>query len=173
MTRSTLGPPELPSDLLMEPRAGIPLVWWICAAGALVAVAIAAFIVRARRRARVEPPPETPRVLPEDRALERLRRLRDGFATSDADAFHVELAEIVREFVEERFGVFAPRMSTEQLAEDARAAAIEPSARERVVALLRACDQVKFARARPAAPERARLAEDAESLVRALCASGR
>ncbi len=163
-------PPELPCDLLTPPDAAAR--WpWLVAAGALIVVAIAFVALRAKRRAarRVSstaPSLSTaPAVSPEERALDRLIRLRD--AALDDDAFHVEAAAIVRDFVLERCGVRAPWMSTEELA-----VALDADRSARVTALLARCDRVKFARGASTLPERARLLADAESCVRASGAAG-
>ena len=53
---------------------------------------------------------------PHDRALERLKRLaeRPPLDTGQDQAFHVELSDTLREYVEERFHVRAQGMSTEE-----------------------------------------------------------
>ena len=87
-----------------------------------------------------------------DRAMARLDRLeRRGLPGSDAaDAWYVELSDIVRRYIEERFALRAPELTTEEfLAEAGRSAELTAAHRELLAAFLATCDRVKFARYSP------------------------
>jgi len=164
------GVPELPGEPLVPPVAR-PL--WPWALGALVAALLGQLVRVALRRAaarRAELPPPAPSgPAAHERALERLARLRARSPASalELDAYYVEAAGAVRDYLGERFELRAPRRTTEELVaapETARALAEEQ--RELVGALLGECDLVKFARHAPTAAERERLSESAVRLVR-------
>ena len=100
-----------------------------------------------------------------DRAIARLDRLRRQGLPDIAglDAWYVELSDIVRRYIEARFGLRAPERTTEEfLAEAGRSAELSPPHRELLSAFLERCDRVKFARYSPAAEE----SEDVLALAR-------
>ena len=87
-----------------------------------------------------------------ERTIERLERLqRRGLpSTAELDAWYVELSDIVRRYIEARFGLRAPELTTEEfLAEAGRSAELTPSHRSLLSAFLERCDRVKFARYSP------------------------
>lgn len=103
-----------------------------------------------RRRVRQE------RISAYDAAVARLERLAGGGApdAAAADAWFVELSSIVRHYLEDRYGVRAPELTTEEFLQEARRAAGLPGPqRELLTAFLERCDRVKFAGYRPDADE--------------------
>ena len=111
----------------------------LAAAGA----GIALWLRRAEHRARLTA---------YDRALARLQRLeRRGLPKSaDLDGWYVELSDIVRRYIEGRFGLRAPERTTEEfLLEAGRSAELGAPHRELLSAFLERCDRVKFARYSP------------------------
>jgi len=157
------GPPELPGGPLPYPTRWLP--WTAAAALALAALALVGW--RATRRRRpvepLAPEPLPPAVPPHVRALERLERLRAHEPSDDDanEAWHVEAATIVREYVGERFSVRALERTTSELLPAA------PEAHRPLLAdVLRRCDRVKFAAKRPGAEERSPLIETAASFVK-------
>ena len=108
-----------------------------------VAVGAVAWLRRAEERARLTA---------FDRAMARLDRLeRRGLPSAEAaDAWYVELSDIVRRYIEERFALRAPELTTEEfLAVAGRSAALTGAHRELLSAFLATCDRVKFARYSP------------------------
>ena len=166
------GPPELPGDLLAE-----PFPWWRAAAGIAVAFAAAATLVlRSRRRARRAsvadstvgaldaPPPPTA----QERALDRLRRLRDRQpqSASAIETDSIETAALLRDYTGEIAGVHAEEMTTEELTSSRDVERVLASQhRDLLRDLLGRCDLVKFARAVPGAAQRERLLDDAARFV--------
>jgi hypothetical protein len=134
----------------LPPPAG-PGPWRIALVGAGAALALAAIIVllmRRRRRALPAPPPEPADV----RALREL----DALAASDLIAagrwrdFYFRLSDVVRGYLERRFGIRAPERTTaEFLAEARRSPALASRHRDLLAGFLRAADLVKFARHEP------------------------
>ncbi|MDE0422380.1 MAG: hypothetical protein OXK76_16060 [Gammaproteobacteria bacterium] len=120
--------PWLILGLLVVAGGGLAVVWWL-------------------RRAE-----ERARLTAFDRAIARLEGLeRRGMPTADAaDGWYVELSDIVRRYIEERFALRAPELTTEEfLAEAGRSAELTAGHRELLSAFLATCDRVKFARYSP------------------------
>ena len=91
-----------------------------------------------------------------DRAMARLDRLqRRGLPLAGAaDAWYVELSDIVRRYIEERFALRAPELTTEEfLAEAGRSRELTAAHRELLSAFLARSDRVKFARYSPGQDE--------------------
>lgn len=145
--------PETPRDItgtLTPPRAPLPAwVWVVAGAGLIVGGAGAALLVRYLvRRAQRPPPP----ILPEVWALRALAELEsyDWFAWERAREFYYRLTQIVRVYIERKFGLAAPEMTTEEfLLLLARERSSLPYDAERLRAFLEACDVVKYAALHP------------------------
>lgn len=85
-------------------------------------------------------------------AVRRLAALERGGAPEepDLDGWFVELSAIVRRYLEERYHVRAPELTTEEFMQVARrAAGLSAEHRELLSAFLERCDRVKFAGYRP------------------------
>jgi hypothetical protein len=73
---------------------------------------------------------------------------------AEADGWYVDLSAIVRRYVEDRFAIRAPELTTEEFFREARRALDLGSAhRDLLGAFLVQCDRVKFAAHRPLAAE--------------------
>jgi len=141
--RDIKGPDELPTDLIR------PLLF---AAGILAAFALAFLIFSLFRRKKkkaqkavVEKPEPYPF------ALSRFESglLDELLEKQDVDGYYVELTDILREYLEGRFGVFALEKTTEEIARDLRSAPVDGFLKTELVHLLRRADRVKFARLDP------------------------
>jgi hypothetical protein len=135
---------------LRPERTTIP--WLLVTAGLLVlALAVAAFIVLRRRQAIPVPPPPPHEVA--FRALDALR----GTNFDDPEAvrrFYFGLSEVVRAYVEGRFGLNATDLTTEEIRASVReVAALPPEPSAELVRFLLDTDMVKFAAHRPEKPE--------------------
>ena len=90
-------------------------------------------------------------------ALERLARLRalprpNAASTVEMDAFFVELSGLVRRYLEDRFALHAPELTTEEFLDIAAASPdLTESNRSFLQDFLRTADEVKFARRLPKA----------------------
>ena len=137
---------------LPEHPAGWLPAWWPWAAAAALGLAGlvgGALLWQHRALARAQ-------LTAYDRALRRLQRLeRRGWPQADAaDAWYVELSDVVRRYVEDRYAVRAPELTTEEfLLEARRSVAFSPAHRQLLSAFLERCDRVKFARYSPEAGE--------------------
>ncbi|HUJ60598.1 MAG TPA: hypothetical protein VLX92_18985 [Kofleriaceae bacterium] len=91
-----------------------------------------------------------------DIAIAKLRALetRGAPAAALADAWFVELSAIVRSYLERRYDIRAPELTTEEfLLEASRARELTTAHRSQLSLFLERCDRVKFAGYRPEAQE--------------------
>ena len=119
---------------------------WLVAGVVVLAATSVGFVFWLRRSE------ERARLTAYDRAMTRLDRLRrTGLPHADAvDGWYVELSDIVRRYIEERFALRAPELTTEEfLLEAGRSADLKRSHRELLSNFLAGCDRVKFARYSP------------------------
>ena len=136
---------------------------WLAAAGIVVMGAVAGFVLWLRRA------DERARITAFDRATARLQRLqRQGLPdAAHLDAWYVELSDIVRRYIEARFGLRAPELTTEEfLAQARRSAQLSKPHGELLWAFLERCDRVKFARYSPASEESQEAFDLAERFLR-------
>ena len=140
-------------DELRPLRAELPELkgntWrWLTALAALAIVAGMAGLSFYLKRLSVE----RARVTAYDKALQRLAALEQGGfpAPGEADAWYVELSGIVRHYLEDRYGVRAPELTTEEFLQEAQSSAeLSGVHRDLLSSFLERCDQVKFAAYHP------------------------
>lgn len=134
--------------------AGLFRAWWFrILLAALVVAALAALYVYLRSRRTEAPAPVVP---PWDVAYARLRDLdaRDLPGAGNHEAFYVELSDILRSYIEQRFALHAPERTTpEFLSEAAGSGALTEAHQRRLARFLRHSDRVKFARYQPTVDE--------------------
>lgn len=148
---SVLEDPESAELLDIGDAVDVPAPrWWWAGTSLGVAAALAglAWWLKRRRTRREEPPP----VAAHEAALAALEELLAGGLPSGAamKGFYLALSDIVRRYIEERFGLRAPEQTTEEFLS---AMAETPVIRRDHQALLRAflqqADMVKFAQFQP------------------------
>jgi hypothetical protein len=95
--------------------------------------------LRRRRQPRV--------LLPFEVALQRLEEMRTLMQPDDAREFSTAVSDVVRRYIEERFGATATHRTTEEFLHDLLESSHAPLARHRALLsdFLQACDLVKFA----------------------------
>jgi hypothetical protein len=95
--------------------------------------------LRRRRQPRV--------LLPFEVALQRLEEMRALMQPDAAREFSIAVSDVVRRYIEERFGVTATHRTTEEFLHDLLESSHAPLARHRALLseFLQACDLVKFA----------------------------
>lgn len=114
------------------------------------------------------PPPATPPPLPHEMALAALRRLRDkGYIErGEVNPYFTELSAIVRQYLEGRFGLRAPELTTEEFIREATTTKVlDVAAQALVTDFLTQSDLVKFARFQPDAATMHAAYDAAERLI--------
>ncbi len=142
----------------IKPPVDIPLDWkrialWAGAGVGLLAFATACFLWYRRRQqgkgilsVRQAPPRPAHEI-----ALEALARLEasDLLARGEVKAFYIEVSEIIRRYVEGRYGFIALEMTTEELLEALHRAGVSGEIYDLFRIFLDRCDLVKFAKYEP------------------------
>ena len=158
------GDPELPSA---PPRAPFPWLGLALGLCLLLAAAGGAFVlVRRRRRPPAPSATEAPPPPAHERTLEALRALGAAQPTGP-EAIRtdvIRIADLLRDYVGERFDLPARNMTTEELLPDPTLE-LSPPQRAALSDLLTRCDLVKFAARGPTRAERDVLLEKAETFV--------
>ena len=140
---------------LAIPFAVVTLLPWLAAL--LAAAAVAAWLYRRYRR-RSTPEALVPE-LPPRPAHEIAREALDALEAAgllergEIKTWHIRLSDIVRVYVEGRFGVDAMEMTTGEVLDGLLRTDADRGAVADVQRLLDRCDLVKFAKLRPAIPE--------------------
>jgi hypothetical protein len=120
--------------------------WMLAGIGGLVGVGLIG-LYWYRRPAKAAPP-----IPPEELAMERLRSLVDKKLVENGhiEQFFVEITGIVRDYIEQSYGLRAPEQTTEEFLNSMTD--FKPVARHRATLepFLTAADEVKFARQQPA-----------------------
>ena len=150
---------------LDENVGGPPWLWIILGGSLLIVVGAGGIatwkILGAKRRIAEQ------RSAYED-AIAALRTLekRGAPAAEEADAWFVELSSIVRGYLERRYVIRAPELTTEEfLLEASRANELTAEHRAQLSAFLERCDRVKFAGYRPDSTESLATLEAARTFV--------
>lgn len=144
----------------------IPWWWWVVATAAFVALlATAAWWLKRRRAARSAPIV----VLPHEAAIAALDALlAEGLPESgEIKSFYLRLSDIVRRYVEERFGLRAPEQTTEEFLAAMAAAPVIGNDHQRLLrGFLEQADMVKFAKFAPGKEQVSASVEAARRFVR-------
>lgn len=163
---------EKPGDLELKPIKGLVTVeqiaaqerhiWpWMLASSCALAVLLAGIVYLARRPRRLPPP-----LPPHEVALRRLRQLAErGLGPESIEVFFVEVTGIVRDYIEQAFGVKAPEQTTEEFLAQMVSSPAVVRHRHVLEPFLVAADEVKFAAIRPDSAAMQRAFETAESFI--------
>lgn len=154
----------------IKPPKAIPIDWrpYYVFAGVTAAIALLAYLLRTlseRRRRRVQAPPPTPAHVVALAALARLRarRLPEEGAFKE---YYSGLTDIVRTYLEGRYRVRAPEMTTEEfLVASSRDGRLSVGHRRLLGEFLGESDLVKFARHQPSLADSERAYGAAERFV--------
>lgn len=156
--------PDIIEDVTM---LAPPQPWdWMWQAGIFFAICIVVGVVlwllfRAKKL-----PFQHPAIPPEVTARERLTAIRHLIAEGQHERFVIEVSAILRDYIEARFGLKAPRLSSEEfLFEAERSALLDKSWREALGRFLHQCDRVKFALAHLLPPGMEELYATAEAFI--------
>lgn len=143
-----------------------PLPWIVGGAAILLLAALVALGVWLYRKKKL--PGQVARIPAADEvALRSLARLQELMISGNAKPFVIALATVLRFYIESRFALRAPRLSTEEflnLAE--RDPTLDSAQRESLQKILVLCDRVKFALAGMELPVMKALYQATEAFIR-------
>ena len=154
----------------IAPPEPIPLDWrrpllLAAAVLALLALGLTGWWIVRRRTRGVTAPPVPPASETARQALQALEA-RALVQSGEIKEYYAELSGIVRRYLEARFGVRAPEMTTEEfLLATARGGTLSSRHRALLTDFLRESDLVKFARHRPSLEDARRALEAARRFV--------
>ncbi len=145
--RDVKGPVEMP-----EPPSR--WYWWAMGitAGAIAVIVVLVILIRRRRRRG----PKILRIPPHQWAVEQLQQLLDEdlLGQDRIQAFYYRLNAIVRQYIELRFELMAPEMTSEEFLEALRRSdRLDAGHKEPLERFMAACDPVKYARYLPGRDE--------------------
>jgi hypothetical protein len=139
--RGLAGPVELPS----------PSRWWL-PAGAAAALLAAAAAVVVRKVAGAGKAAPVPRIPAHELAFRQLEELlaEDPLARGEVKLFYTRVSDILRHYIENRFGLHAPERTTEEFLRELRTGnALGAGHSTLLERFLEHCDLVKFAEHQP------------------------
>lgn len=138
---------EAPAPPFAPFPSAVRAALWI--AGALLGLVLLVWLLRRLRRERTEQHPQAIPLPAHVKALRALARLRQQprISHEQIEGFYVELAQVLRVYLEERWQLHAPERTTEEfLGEAERGTVLRHEQRAQLQRFLQACDLVKFAR---------------------------
>lgn len=164
------GPDIIEDVTMLKPGEPFPWLWVNLALIALVVLVVLYLYFRKKYKARAPLQPAPP---PADRvALEKLAAIRHLIAEGQHEQFVVAVSLILRAYVQDRFALNAPHLSTEEFLYQAeRSPELEAQWREKLGAFLAQCDRVKFALAHLQPPRMQTLYDTAEKFLKVSASS--
>jgi len=126
--------------------------WWLWVLLAGLAAGLAFWYWRRyKTRKELVPGPPVPSLPPYEEAVAALLRLKELELPrlGETKRHYVELSEIVRRYIERRFGVVASEMTSRQILRELRSQTEADGHGGELAGLLRDCDLVKFAKFEP------------------------
>jgi hypothetical protein len=152
--------PEEIEDI-RPPINGPPSLWLVVLLATLLLVAVIAYFLWPNPKPKAAVPP-----LPKEAAKRRLEAVKSRISTDTGYDFSIEVSDILRNFIEEQFGIRAVRQTTtEFLSEASSNAHFDLAQKERLRHFLVACDAIKFARTPAGTTDSEALFEQASSFV--------
>lgn len=151
------GPKDLVEIPVPEPS---PILFWACVAGGLVVIVIAVVLWKTRvRKQALKSPSQV--------ALADLLELERTPNPLAAEAFANRAAQTVRQYIAARFGLAAPRRTTEEFLRDLALAKDSPMVAEsdHLKGFLKSCDLAKFAGSHLNSNQRDELIEAARRFI--------
>lgn len=142
----------------VKPPVNLPDFWWILwLAVAVIAVAAAVyFILRYKKPPKEQVKPEIPQLPPWEIAYQELEKLRRENLLDQGQfkEFFTRVSGIARHYMENRFDIHAPQMSTEEfLYSLGKSGHLNEAQNDALKDFLNSCDMVKFAKYAPTVNE--------------------
>ncbi len=144
-------------DVMHAPVTGGEILPWILAVMLLGAIAVIIYTIYLRRKSNkplilFKPKPEVPAHV---KALEALNLLKEEslWKRGKYKEYYTGLTDILREYLEQRFGVMAQEMTSDEILEALKELALQERTIDRLRSLFFTADMVKFAKGVPEANE--------------------
>jgi hypothetical protein len=150
-------------DMVVPPVPHAWLVPTLIGLGVLLAAGLAVWRLYRKKKL---PFQEAPPIPPDAIALKELEKIRPLLEGDDYRGLVIEVSRILRYYIEGRFGLKAPRLSTEEflyLAEDSEH--LNAAHKAGLAEFLKQCDRVKFALGGMERPGMSGLYEAAKAFV--------
>lgn len=151
-------PVDIPSQL-----SWLWITLTVLALVVLIALVVVWYLRKPKKQAVIEVNPLTAW----EKAYARLDnlKLKKLIERPSLKPFYIELSDIIRHYLEERFSLKAPEMTTEEFLESLRTMPVLNEVQKQMLEeFLRTCDMVKFAKHQPSVQE----AEKSFELIKAL-----
>lgn len=173
---------EQPSDLTVHPLTDVLNIehkmvdyvpdwiiqwgWWVLLALVLISAGIYVYM-HWIRHGRIPLIPQKKPVPPYDKAIQELTQLKEQqlWQRGSEKEYYTRLTDILREYLQGRFGINAMEMTSGQIMQALRSCAEAESSLGAMDELLKLSDFVKFAKARPLADDNERAYSDAFNFV--------
>ena len=142
---------EVPFKLFDWVPSFISDYWWIYLVVILV-ILIGLFVyLKWLRNGEIPLIPKKKRLPPYEEAIQRLTLLKEKhlWQAGQEKAYYTELTDILREYIDRRFGVNAVEMTTSQIMESLRTVEATREVNDKLSSILELADFVKFANMRP------------------------
>jgi hypothetical protein len=141
----------------VKPPLGLPDLWWLWLLLGLMAAAIGIyFLLRHKRTAQLPVEPPVPELQSWEKAYNQLLALRQDNLLEQRlfKEFFTRVADIVRHYIENRFNIRAPHMSTEEFLNFLSISGhLNETQKTALKEFLNSCDMVKFAKYAPTVTE--------------------
>lgn len=157
----------------IKPAMDVPFLWSeaipyaLWALGGLLAMALLFYLWRRQKPGQIKEEVIVKKAPADETALRKLKELdsKKLWQAGKVKAYYSELTEILREYIEDHFGVQALEMTTDEIIVATKELELAPALREKFYSLLRMSDLVKFAKASPDVEDHQRSAKQAEDFV--------
>ncbi len=160
----SLNPIRGPVELRAEPPSLLVVLSCLLAAGFIAGGVL--FLIKRKRAAAAL---EAARALPaHELAFMRLQEIFDEklLERGELKLFFSRISDVLRSYIENRFGVHAPKRTTEELLSDiSRDPSFSVSSKELLIDFLQGCDLVKFAEHQPSPEEIAKAVDSCKAFI--------
>jgi hypothetical protein len=132
----------------------------------LAVLAVAAFIYFRKRKEEKQkpvPPPKPAEIIAKEalEALKGMRLMEKGLIKE----YYIRLSDILRTYIENRYGIFAMDRTTWELFQEMKSKIIERPHTDKINNFLEDCDMVKFAKYAPDRKEIEEIYKSAEEII--------
>jgi hypothetical protein len=150
---------------LLEAPRPLLLIGWLGIA--LAVLALIGFVLWRRSSARRPAVTAATIEAATEDALAELEKLRTLLSVGNSRLYAIQVSGVVRRYIERRFGILAPRRSTEEFLIEAQQSPLLGRCHQQPLReFLAACDFLKFARASAEVPELQQMHSAAECFVK-------